>query len=226
MITNIIQNGFDNSTIFYIVAFLIAVMFSISIHEYAHGFVAYKMGDDSALRLGRLTLNPIAHLDLFGTLAFLFFGFGWARPVPINPLHFREYRKGLFLTSIAGIVANIFMAFFSAGAYILIQKIGANATGQFAEFLVTFFGLLFYQLFVLNLGLAVFNLIPIAPLDGFNVISSLTKRGNRFVMFLAQYGFLILLLLLLTGYFGTLLGYVVNFIGVPMLDFWDFVWVI
>ena len=89
----ILQKGFTNETIFYIVAFLLAIMFSISIHEFAHAFVAQKNGDDTAKRMGRLSLNPLAHLDLFGAIAFLLFGFGWAKPVPINPLKFKSYRK-------------------------------------------------------------------------------------------------------------------------------------
>ena len=230
MIINILKGGIGNETIMVLIAFLLAILISISIHEFSHGYVANNMGDDTAKKMGRLTLNPLAHLDTFGTLAFLIFGFGWAKPVPINPTKFKEYRKGIFLTSIAGIVSNVFLAFFSSGAYILMLKLASIADGQFLVFLTTFFKYFFYQLIYINLGLALFNLIPIAPLDGFNMIFSLTKEGNKVVEFLKRYGSYILIGLLL---FMTLiepllpflngtsmLFYIANFIAEPMQMFW------
>ena len=169
---NFLRNGFTNETILVIVCFLFAIMASLSIHEFAHAFFANKMGDDTAKRLGRYTLNPISHLDLIGTISFVLFGFGWAKPVPINPARFKEYRKGLFLTSIAGIVANVFLAFFSCGAYILFLKLSVLATTEFTSFIFTFLIVLFEELIYINLGLAIFNLIPVYPLDGFNIIAS------------------------------------------------------
>ncbi len=219
----ILRNGFTDETIFYIVAFLLAIMISISVHEFAHAYVAYRNGDDTAKLRGRLSLNPLAHLDIFGTISFLLFGFGWARPVPINPLHFKEYRKGIFLTSIAGIVANIFLAFFSAGIYVLFFKLEAYATNQIANFAVTFLKILFSELFTINLGLAIFNLIPIYPLDGFNIIYSLSKRANKFLSFMMKYGSFILLALFITSVFDIALSYLMNLIGVPMVNFWEYV---
>ena len=232
MIIDMLRGAYGDQTITYVVAFLIAIAFSISIHEFAHGYVANKLGDDTAKRLGRLSLNPLAHIDLFGTLAFLFVGFGWAKPVPINPIKFKEYRKGIFLVSIAGIVANFFVALFSAGAYVVCLRLATLATGQFSVFITSFLQIFFYLLLQINLSLAIFNLIPIFPLDGFNVIFALTKQGNKFVEFLRRYGNYLLIgmlvfMTLIEPYLpflegGSLIGYLANLIARPMLMMWSF----
>ena len=222
----ILRDGFNSETLFYIAALLIAILCSISIHEFAHSYVAYKMGDDTAKKMGRYTLNPIAHLDIFGTLSFVLFGFGWAKPVPINPLKFKHYRKGIFLTSVAGIVANIFLAFFCAGFYVLVFKLSPYITTGFGNFVFTFLKIFFNLMFSLNLGLAIFNLLPIFPLDGFNIIYSLSKGRNKFLEFMQRYGSIILLVLFFTSYFDIGISYVANLIGTPFINFWDFVLVI
>lgn len=221
----ILKNGWTSETMIYIVAFLLAVLISISVHEYAHAYIANKMGDDTAKRLGRLTLNPIAHFDVFGLISFLLVGFGWAKPVPINPVKFTEYRKGIFLTSVAGIVANLFLAFFSTGLYVLFSNLNVIISNSFISFLMTFLQTFSYELVAINLSLAVFNLIPIAPLDGFNLLFSLTREGNKFVNFISKYGYIILLVLIITPVLQYVVSYVVNLIYVPFLNFWDFVWV-
>lgn len=223
--------GYSQNAIIYIIAFLLAVLLSISVHEYAHAVVAKKMGDDTAQRLGRLTLNPFSHMDTFGTISFLLFGFGWAKPVPINPLNFKEYRKGIFLTSISGIIANFAVAFFSVGAYVLISSI-ASPSVQFLQFLLTFLSAICWELVIVNISFAIFNLIPVAPLDGFNVLCAITKSNNRVVRFLKRYGTVILLCLLLSfalvesfvPIFNdmSIIGYIANFLITPMLNFWQF----
>ena len=218
----ILQNGITSETILYIVAFLFAILISISVHEFAHAFVAYKNGDNTAKLMGRLSINPLAHLDIFGAICFLLFGFGWAKPVPINPLKFKSYRKGIFLTSIAGIVANIILAFFSGGLYVFMFQFLTLETSQFLTFLITFLTILFSELFIINLGLAIFNLIPIFPLDGFNIIFSLSKGENKFLKFMMKYGSLILLALFITSFFDIALTYLTNMIGMPILSFWEF----
>jgi Zn-dependent protease len=232
MLIQLTKNGIDGNTIIYVIAFLLAVLCCISVHEYAHAYVAKKMGDDTATRLGRFTLNPIAHLDLMGSLSFLLFGFGWAKPVPINPIKFKDYRKGLFLVSIAGVVANIFFALFSAGLYMLVIRIflSVNSSSQFVEFLNTFLQTFFGQLFYLNLELAIFNLLPLAPLDGFNVLFALTKEGNKVTNFLQKNGSTILIgLLIVTAIIepylpflagDSILGYVANYLAMPMMRMW------
>ena len=218
-----LRNGFTNETLLIIVCFLFSILISLSFHEYAHAYVANKMGDDTAKHLNRLTLNPLAHLDIIGTISFVLFGFGWAKPVPINPLNFKNYRKGLFLTSIAGIVTNIFLAFFASGGYVLMLKLSAFANTEFFSFVTTFLIIFFEELIYINLGLAVFNLIPIFPLDGYNIIASFTRHGNGFQRFMMKYGSIILLVLFLTGFFDVALTYIVEKILNPFVAFWGFV---
>ena len=218
-----LRNGFTNETVLVIVCFLFSILISLSFHEYAHAYVANKMGDDTAKHLNRLTLNPLAHLDIIGTISFVLFGFGWAKPVPINPLNFKDYRKGLFLTSIAGIVTNIFLAFFASGGYVLMLKLSGYASTEFFSFVTTFLIIFFEELIYINLGLAVFNLIPIFPLDGYNIIASLTRHGNGFQKFMMKYGSIILLVMFLTGFFDVALTYVVDKILNPFVAFWGFV---
>ena len=232
MIINLLRNGINDQTIIAVIAFLIAVAISISVHEFAHAYIANKNGDDTAKLMGRYTLNPLAHLDLFGTIAFFVFGFGWAKPVPINPLKFKEYKKGIFLTSSAGIIANIFLAFLGAGLLVLFNQIFASASSQIGEFLLNFSNIFFSYVIFINLQLAIFNLIPIFPLDGFNILSSLTSGTNRVVIFLRRYGAIILLATLLflsiiepylsflNG--GSIIYYLANLIAVPMINFWQF----
>ena len=220
---NFLRNGFTNETLLVIICFLFSILISLSFHEFAHAYVANNIGDDTAKRLGRLTLNPLAHLDLLGTISFVLFGFGWAKPVPINPLNFKEYRKGLFLTSIAGIVANVFLAFFASGAYVLMLKLNALASTEFLAFVTTFLVIFFEEMIYINLGLAVFNLLPIFPLDGFNIISSLTRSGNGFQKFMMKYGSIILLVMFLTGFFDIALTFIVEKIMYPFVAFWGFV---
>jgi Zn-dependent protease len=219
----ILRNGINSSTMIYLVAFLFAVVISITCHEFSHGYVALKQGDDTAKLAGRLTLNPLAHFDLFGFLSFLLFGFGWAKPVPINPLRFKEYRKGIFLTSIAGIVCNIFLAFFSAGGYVLFCNIAVAESSTFVKFVVLFFQYFFYLMCTINISLFVFNLLPIAPLDGYNLVASLSPANSKFVRFMRKYGVIILIVLVISTLLNFVLSYVVDFLRKPFIDFWEWV---
>lgn len=146
------------------------IFFALSFHEASHGFVAYKLGDPTARNLGRLTLNPLKHLDPIGTLAMFVFGFGWAKPVPINTRNFDNPRVGMALTGIAGPVSNlilgllnsVFFAFFYVLQYVY-------SVGQASESVMTllYVATLFFQLGAyLNFGLMAFNLIPLPPFDG------------------------------------------------------------
>lgn len=140
---------------------------ALTIHECSHGFVAYLLGDPTAKYEGRLTLNPIAHLDLFGTLMFFMVGFGWAKPVPVNPQYFKNAKKGMTLTSLAGPASNFILAVLT----VLVAKV-VIISGIEAGPLLTKFGQeLFQSMLFLNLGLMAFNLLPIAPLDGSKVLA-------------------------------------------------------
>lgn len=186
-----------------ICAVLLSVVIAIVMHELAHGYVALRQGDYTAKMQGRLTLNPIKHFDLLGFAMMLFAGFGWAKPVPINPYNFRNYRKGLFLVSIAGVVTNIILAFIFFLLFILIELTLAKNTlfylflSNFAVYCVQF-----------NLSLAAFNLLPVFPLDGFRIIESFTRPYNKFCVFMRKYGSYILLGLIVLSYISPALDFI------------------
>lgn len=174
------MNGFNIQDIIFTA---IAVFLVLPVHEFAHAWTARRFGDDTAERLGRLTLNPFRHLDPFGTIMMFVAGFGWAKPVPINPNNFRKPRLGLFVTSAAGPLSNLLMAFFSV---FFTGAIFRMYTGSFAETASTFtidifqtfvdmFGMMAY----INLVLAVFNLIPVPPLDGSRLLTVLLPTGMQ-----------------------------------------------
>lgn len=197
-----------------VLAYLIAIVFALMCHELAHGFVAYKCGDKTAKLEGRLSLNPAKHLDLWGSISFLFVGFGWAKPVPINPLNFRNYKRDMALVSIFGVITNILLAFLAVPLFMLCSRLDPSNL---------FFVLLTYLtmfLVVINISLAVFNLLPIYPLDGFNFINTFLKYGNKFSQFMYKYGSIILLVLIITGLFGFAFNYVANGILDLFLMFW------
>ena len=203
-----------------LLAYFIAIVFSISIHEFSHAFVAHKFGDDTAKMLGRLTINPAKHFDILGALSFLFIGFGWAKPVPINPMRFRNYKLGVALTSLAGIIANFILAVISMGLYCMCLKYFNNPNNIASIFLINLF-MLFASI---NVSLMVFNLLPIYPLDGFNFISIFLPYTSRFVLFMRRYGQILLLILVISlSQFG-LLQYVINYILNALFFVWRRIW--
>ncbi|HBU11576.1 MAG TPA: site-2 protease family protein [Clostridiales bacterium] len=181
-----------------------AILFALSAHECAHAWAAYKAGDPTARNLGRITLDPTKHLDLFGTICLLLFGFGWAKPVPINSRNFKHGRKDNVWVSLSGILTNLLLSFvFSLVLYISV--LGGATNAIYINILIPFI--------YINIALAVFNLIPIPPLDGFQFISGLFfRKAARAVNVLNRYGFIILVILMITGVIGTILGYVSGFL--------------
>ncbi|MEW6666898.1 MAG: site-2 protease family protein [Thermodesulfobacteriota bacterium] len=164
----------------------VPLLYSIIIHELAHGWVAYRMGDPTARWLGRLTLNPLKHLDPIGTLMLFFFGFGWAKPVPIDLNRIYRHRKKLIMVSAAGIVANIILAFL---AILLYQYLRPSSYGSL--------GTMLYFFAQINIMLASFNLIPIPPLDGSKILAGfLPEHLQNTMARLERYGFLIIIGLL------------------------------
>ncbi len=165
------------------------LLYSIIIHELAHGWVAYRLGDQTAKWMGRLSLNPLKHLDPMGTLMLFLFGFGWAKPVPVNFHNLRDMRKGMILVSSAGIVANTVLAFL---AFFLQRLLAPSPEGATATLL--------YYLAQINLILASFNLIPIPPLDGSKILMGFASPRLQYSLSrLEPYGFFILIALLYLG---------------------------
>lgn len=182
-----------------------AVIIALTFHEYAHAFVAYRFGDPTAKNAGRLTLNPLKHLDPIGTLLLIFASFGWARPVPINPLYFKGKRKTKVLwVSLAGPLMNLILAFIAAAILsLLVNRILPNTSYVSSDSLYYFLNYivnLIYYLMYINIILAIFNFLPIPPLDGSKILAGLLPdRLADKVFLLDRYGFVILIILLFTN---------------------------
>ncbi len=169
----------------------IPLMYAIVFHELAHGYVAYRMGDPTAKNLGRLSLNPLKHLDPLGTLMLFIVGFGWAKPVPVDFRYIRDYRKGMILVSSAGIVTNMILAFLALFLYSLLNPPQSSMLALMLFFFAK-----------INIILAAFNLIPIPPLDGSKILLGFSPSSVQAVLLrLERFGFLIVIALL---YFGVL----------------------
>ena len=153
----------------------VASLIALTVHEYCHGYAAYKLGDNTARNLGRLTLNPLRHIDIVGVITMIFFHFGWAKPVPINARNFKRPKRDFAITALAGPLSNILLAFLSTPLFLLITTVTIkNSDSISSEFLIKLIynAILFLQYFVIiNLGLGVFNLIPLPPFDGSRIIN-------------------------------------------------------
>ena len=156
-----------------IVLSALAVLLILTIHEYSHAYAAYRLGDETAKRLGRLTLNPLKHLDPLGAICMIFFRIGWANPVPINPRNFKKPKRDFAITALAGPLSNMIFAFFSAFLCLLLYSFFVK-TEFSSEFLFQFVLNLLRFLFIfhqINIGIGLFNLIPIPPLDGSRILN-------------------------------------------------------
>ena len=233
----------------YLILSAVCVFVALTVHEYAHGYAAYKLGDNTARNLGRLTLNPIKHIDPIGALCLLFFHFGWAKPVPINPRYFKNPRRDFAISALMGPIANLLLAFFSAFLYLLTLKWFINL--NFSSGLlynIAYNTLSFVAIFhSVNIGLAIFNLFPIPPLDGSRIVTLLLPPnlyfkimkyervifwilagwlfiGNYISTFLLSFDFIIKtpLLRIIAKIFSLsgLLSSLMGFVSDLMLDFW------
>ena len=194
-------------------AYILVIVISLSLHEFAHAFCAYKSGDMTPKMQGRVSINPIKHIDTLGFLCCAFFGFGWAKPVQINPNNFRNIKKGIGWTSVAGVLMNLFLAFISCGFYYLFLLINVQ------NYFILFFQQFFYFMYFINVCLAVFNFLPIYPLDGFKFIENFSSYNNSYVKFMYRYGSIILILLII--FFDNLLFKLISYIALPIELFWS-----
>jgi len=174
------------------------LLFALTIHEFAHAYFAYRQGDDTAYLQGRMTLNPLAHLDILGTLMLMFSFFGWAKPVPVNPYNFTNIRRGMIITTAAGPMANFATGIASA---ILLGLFG----GDLYHLSMSPAGIIKLMLMlsvIFNINLAIFNLIPIPPLDGSQILGN-TLRGKAAINYaqFARSGPIVLLIVLTGAYF-------------------------
>jgi Zn-dependent protease len=209
----------------YLAKFL-AVVLILSCHEFAHAYAAVKNGDITPKLYRRYTLNPLAHFDILGILMFTFVGFGWAKPVPINPTNFNNYKKGLFWVSIAGVLTNYILAFIFLPLYYLSYYLP-----DFLLFDDLIKGFLFYG-YLYNLVFCVFNLLPLYPLDGFRLLEALNRKRGKIFTFLKNYGYYILIGLVAFSYITRLLNleqfdilnivltYLISIFGWPIQQFW------
>lgn len=202
---------------------LIVIFLCTPIHEFAHAWSANKLGDDTPLYQGRLTLNPLAHIDIIGAVSLFLCGFGWGKPVQVNPLRFKEYRKGMMLTALAGPVSNFILAFFSTVLYKVFWAAFLTAGSQ-AMYWVAY---IFMIIGSLNLGLAAFNLIPVYPLDGEKIFAYFfgNIRNQKLNSFMAQYGRYISIaffLMIISGVLNRPLGAIQSFFWwiLDKLTFW------
>lgn len=189
---------FSNPTQLIISGF--AILYAISVHEFGHAFIAYLNGDDTARRMGRMTINPLSHIDPVGLVAMFLIRFGWAKPVPVDPNNFKNYKWGNFTVSIAGISFNIL----SAILFMIMNKYVDTSI----------FGNLFMMLVVYNIGFAAFNILPIPPLDGWNLISTFVPYRYRSSMYnIERYSMIILIVFVATGAYRFILNPIFNIIA-------------
>ena len=175
----------------------IPLLYSVIFHELAHGWVANRMGDPTAKSLGRLSLNPLKHLDPIGTLMLFIFGFGWAKPVPVKFSNMRQTRKAMILVSSAGVITNMLLA---SIALLLYRILSLSPTSITTELL--------YYFARINIILAAFNLIPLPPLDGSKILMGFASPGvQNFLHRMERYGLLIIIALLYLGVLGPLIGF-------------------
>jgi Zn-dependent protease len=191
------------------------LLFALTFHEFAHGLVAYRLGDPTAKLAGRLTLNPLRHLDPLGTIAFFFIKFGWAKPVPVNPGYFRNPKQDMLWVALAGPLTNLGLAIISAILTKAIWFVGGMLPySQAAEAILLPLSAMLIASVWINLVLAIFNCLPIPPLDGGRVLASLLPdRLAGSYQQLERYGFLIIMVLAFSGLLSKVILPLISFVN-------------
>ncbi|MBR7081690.1 MAG: site-2 protease family protein [Oscillospiraceae bacterium] len=208
---NILQN-LDWSVLGDMLFKALPALICITFHELSHGYVAYRLGDDTAKSMGRLTLNPIKHIDIMGLVSIMLFGFGWAKPVPVNMMNFKNPKRGMAITALAGPASNLVLAVVFLALYKLLAR----------HLIIS--EIMFYVLRMIlmtayiSIALAIFNLIPIPPLDGSKVLFSVISDSAYYkLMRYERYGSVVLVALLLTGVISKPLGAATQFVFQKLL---------
>lgn len=189
------------------------ILLALTLHEVAHGYVAYRLGDPTAKQTGRLTLNPLKHLDPFGTIAFFLINIGWAKPVPVNGVYFSNPKKDMLWVALAGPVTNLVLALISA----LLAKVIFQITPAMPYSTVMGIGVVFLLEMLkasiwINLVLCIFNFLPIPPLDGSRILMGLLPDDMaRAYSSMEKYGFILILLLAVTGILGKMILPIIHF---------------
>ena len=202
-----IWDGFDFTYIISILMGLLPALICITLHGLSHGYVAWRLGDDTAKNMGRLTLNPLKHLDVMGVLMMMVFHVGWAKPVPINMYKFKNPKRGMAISSLAGPACNLLISIVFLFLYgVAFATIGPVGIGSY---LLQMLELTAYM----SLSLCIFNLIPIPPLDGSKILFSLMSDEKYYkLMRYERYGMIIMLLLVATGLLGKPLSAAIGFV--------------
>ena len=209
-----------------VLAFVVALLSALVLHEIAHGLVALWNGDPTAKAYGRLSLNPIRHFDWVGLILMFLVGFGWAKPVPVNPNNFKNRKVGAITVSIAGVSTNILLAFFAAMCCVLFDKITPQT--QSAAYFVYFCEALSILICQLNVSFALFNLLPLYPLDGYRLLSCFVNENKPAMVFLRKYslyillGFILLNSVSVISFISPLHWYLSKFGGLIQNGFYNF----